>query len=122
MKVSRRPFKISGRETNCSLDALDIPKTTRAVHGNKQAREYRAPGHESHLSRGSDHKPAARAKDRLGAKEPKNEGNEVSRFSHGCFLPQRLGDAERVQEVYFLHGLIVFVEPDRLHLPTPLGL
>ncbi|MGA7239843.1 MAG: hypothetical protein WBY44_29455 [Bryobacteraceae bacterium] len=34
---------------------------------------------------GSDHKPAVGAEDRLGAKEPNNQGKNVSRFSHGFF-------------------------------------
>jgi hypothetical protein len=38
------------------------------------------------VGRGSDHRPAAGAKDRLGAKEPKNQGKNVSSLSHG-FLP-----------------------------------
>ena len=43
-----------------------------------------APGANEALE--SDHKPArSRAEDRLDAKKPKNQGKNISRFSHGFF-------------------------------------
>jgi hypothetical protein len=39
------------------------------------------------------------AEDRLGANEPKNQGKNVARFSHGFF--SALGDAKRSAGIYF---------------------
>jgi hypothetical protein len=52
--------------------------------------------------RGSDHKPAAGAEDRLGANEPKNQSENVARFSHGFFpLHNYINDAKAFSGIYF---------------------
>jgi hypothetical protein len=40
----------------------------------------------SSVGRGSDHRPAVSTEDGLGVKQTKNQGKNVSRFSHGFYL------------------------------------
>jgi hypothetical protein len=52
--------------------------------------------------RGSDHKRAVGAEDRLGANEPKNQGKNVARVSDGFFpLHNYIGDAKAFSGIYF---------------------
>ena len=62
------------------------------------------------VGRGSDHKPAVCTEDRLGAKEPKNQGKNISRCSHG-FLPLHIRRTmRRVREGFIIFRW--FLRPD----------
>jgi hypothetical protein len=50
--------------------------------------------------RSLDHKPAVGAEDRLGAKEPLNEDQNVSRSSHGHFPASELDEQNRCERVH----------------------
>jgi hypothetical protein len=76
-----------------------VPERDTAVYA--AGRAHWRPGGQRVASvgcRGSDHRPAVGIEDRLGAEEPRNQGKNVSCFSHGSLplhirQPMRKGPA-----------------------------